>query len=346
MKIASIVGARPQFIKAAMVSKVIRKNHTEVLIHTGQHYDEEMSQVFFDVMGIPEPEHNLNIGSGNHASQTALMLEGIAKLLRADKPDWVIVYGDTNSTLAGALAAVKLHLPIAHVEAGLRSYNMDMPEEVNRRVTDHLSKLLFCPTEQSLKNLENEGIADGVHLVGDVMYDAVKHYGRQDTDILQRLDITQREYDYLTVHRPVNTDDETNLRNILSALSDKVIFPAHPRTIKSMKQFDLKPTSNIEIIKPVHYLDSLTLIKNARKVITDSGGMQKEAYFLGVPCITLREETEWTETVEDGWNVLTGADPKKIIHALETFEPTGKRQHSYGDGNAGEKIVNVLEDSL
>ncbi len=346
MKIASIVGARPQFIKAAMVSKVIRKNHTEVLIHTGQHYDEEMSQVFFDVMGIPEPEHNLNIGSGSHSTQTALMLEGIAKLLRAEKPGWVIVYGDTNSTLAGALAAVKLHLPIAHVEAGLRSYNMDMPEEVNRRVTDHLSKLLFCPTEQSLINLENEGIADGVHLVGDVMYDAVKHYGRQDTDILQRLDITPREYDYLTVHRPVNTDDETNLRNILSALNDKVIFPAHPRTIKSMKQFDLKPTGNIDIIKPVHYLDSLTLIKNARKVITDSGGMQKEAYFLGVPCITLREETEWTETVEDGWNVLTGADPKKIKHALESFEPAGKRQHSYGDGNASEKIVNVLEDSL
>ncbi len=347
MKIVSIVGARPQFVKAAMISRVIRKDHEEILVHTGQHYDEEMSQIFFDVMRIPKPEYNLNIGSGTQAVQTAMMLEGVEKALADEKPDWVVVYSDTNSTLAGALAAVKMHIPVAHIEAGLRSYNMRMPEEVNRRITDHISKLLFCPTEVSVTNLEKEGITDGVHLVGDVMFDAVEHYGQQETDILQRLDIKPGEYYFLTVHRPSNTDDKANLENIITGLEgENIIFPAHPRTVSSIEEHGLQLPDNIRRIKPVHYLDSLTLIKNARKVITDSGGIQKEAYFLGVPCITLREETEWVETVEDGWNILTGADPQKIKDSLESFEPTGDRSSSYGDGKASEKIVRILEEQV
>ena len=275
------------------------------------------------------------------------MLKGIEKILIDEKPDRVIVYGDTNSTLAGALAAVKLHIPIAHVEAGLRSYNMSMPEETNRRITDHISKLLFCPTEVSVSNLEKEGITKGVHLVGDVMFDAVEHYGKQETDILQELDIDPKEYYFLTIHRPSNTDNKENLQNILSALEDQnIIFPAHPRTVASIKKHGLKLPESIRMIKPVHYLDSLTLIKNAKKVITDSGGMQKEAYFLGTPCITLREETEWVETVDDGWNILTGANPEKIKEAIENFKPSGNRELSYGDGKASEKIVGILENNL
>ena len=347
MKIVSIVGARPQFVKAAMISRVIRKDHEEILVHTGQHYDDEMSQVFFDVMRIPKPEYNLNIGSGTQAVQTAKMLEGIEKVIKDEEPDWVVVYGDTNSTLAGALAAVKMHIPVAHIEAGLRSYNMRMPEEVNRRMTDHISKLLFCPTEVSVTNLEKEGITEGVHLVGDVMFDAVEHYGQQETDILQRLGIEPGEYYFLTVHRPSNTDDKTNLENIITALeSENIIFPAHPRTVAAIEKHGIQLSESIRKIKPIHYLDSLTLIKNAKKVITDSGGIQKEAYFLGVPCITLREETEWVETVEDGWNILTGADPEKIEHSLENFKPTGERSSSYGDGKASEKIVSILEELL
>ncbi|MCK5038005.1 MAG: UDP-N-acetylglucosamine 2-epimerase (non-hydrolyzing) [Thermoplasmata archaeon] len=347
MKVVSIVGARPQFVKAAMISKVIRKKHEEVLVHTGQHYDEEMSQVFFDVMKIPKPEYNLNIGSGSQGEQTALMLDGIEKVLIKEKPDWMVVYGDTNSTLAGALAAVKLHIPIAHIEAGLRSFNMHMPEEVNRRITDHVSKLLFCPTEVSVKNLEEEGIVDGVHLVGDVMFDAVEHYGQQETDILQRLGLKPKEYYFLTTHRPSNTDDKTNLQNIMTALeNENIIFPAHPRTVASIEKHGIELPDNIRKIKPVHYLDSLTLIKNAKKVITDSGGIQKEAYFLGTPCITLREETEWVETVEDGWNILTGADTEKIKDGIENFDPTGERSSSYGDGKASEKIVKIIENEL
>ncbi len=347
MKVVSIVGARPQFVKAAMISRVIRKDHEEILVHTGQHYDDEMSQIFFDVMKIPKPEYNLNIGSGTQGEQTAMMLNGIEKVLMDEKPDWVIVYGDTNSTLAGALAAVKIHISVAHIEAGLRSYNMLMPEEVNRRITDHISKFLFCPTKVSVENLEKEGITEGVYRVGDIMLDAVKYYEHQETNILEKLGLKPKEYDFLTAHRPSNTDNKTNLQNVIGALgNENIIFPAHPRTMAAIEKYGIQLPDNIRKIKPVHYLDSLTLIKNARRVITDSGGIQKEAYFLGVPCITLREETEWVETVDDGWNILTGPDPEKIKHALENFHPTGERSSSYGDGKAAEKIIHILENDL
>lgn len=345
MKIVSVIGARPQFIKAAPTSRAIRKKHEEVMVHTGQHYDDEMSDVFFRTMGIPEPDYNLEVGSGTHAWQTAKMMTGIEEVLEDERPDWLLVYGDTNSTIAGALAAIKLHIPVAHVEAGLRSFNMKMPEEVNRRLTDHISTLLFCPTRTAVDNLAGEGITEGVHLVGDVMLDAANHYSQMPTDILERLALAPKEYFLLTVHRPVNTDDERNLCAILNSLKGrKTIFPAHPRTTNFMTRFHIEPPDSVQVTKPVNYIEMLALIKNAKKVLTDSGGMQKEAYFMGTPCITLRNETEWVETIEDGWNMLAGADCVKIKEAIENFEPTGERGTRYGDGNAAEKIVKIMED--
>jgi len=344
MKVLSIVGARPQFVKASIVSKILRQHHDEILLHTGQHYDKEMSEVFFDIMNIPEPDYNLEIGSGPHGWQKARMLEGIEKVLMEEKPDWMLVYGDTNSTLAGALAAVKLHVPVAHVEAGLRSFNMRMPEEVNRKLTDHVSRLLFCPTQTAVDNLNKEGIDQGVHIVGDVMYDAAMQYSQLDTDVLERNGLKPHNYLMLTVHRPANTDNIQNLRNIFDALEGHdVIFPAHPRTVNIMKEKNIRLPQGIQMIKPVNYVESLALTGNASKLLTDSGGMQKEAYFLGTPCITLREETEWVETIELGWNILTGADPEKISHAVTRFAPSGERPEIYGDGNAGQKIVSIME---
>ncbi len=354
MKIMTIVGARPQFVKAAPVSKAIRQKHEEILIHTGQHYDDEMSDVFFRTMGIPEADYNLGVGSGSHGWQTAQMLERIEDLIIQEKPDWLLVYGDTNSTVAGALAAAKMHIPIAHVEAGLRSYDMRMPEEVNRRMTDHVSRLLFCPTKTSIDNLEKEGITEGVHLVGDVMLDSAKMFGDLPTDVLERVGVKSENYYFMTVHRPVNTDNEDNLKNILNTVSEsvrgidpdmKVIFPAHPRTVAFIEQYEMKMPDNIKVIKPVNYIESLCLIKNAKKVLTDSGGMQKEAYFMGTTCITLRERTEWVETVQDGWNILVAADPVKIKDAIINFEPSGERGSSYGDGHASEKIVEIIENT-
>lgn len=343
MRILTVIGARPQFIKASVVSKAVRQKHEEILVHTGQHYDREMSRVFFEVMKIPEPDYNLGVGSGPHGWQKARMLEGIEKLIIDRKPDMVLVYGDTNSTLAGALAAVKLQVPVAHVEAGLRSFNMKMPEEVNRKLTDHISKLLFCPTKTSVKNLEKEGITEGVHLVGDVMLDAAIEYSRIPTDVLERNGLVAGEYLLLTVHRPVNTDDKQSLENIIHALGGhKVVFPAHPRTVKLIASHGIRVPGNIKVIKPVDYVESLTLLRNAKKLLTDSGGMQKEAYFFSKPCITLREETEWIETVESGWNVLTGSDPDKIMNAIRSFNPTGEKALFYGDGKASEKIVDIL----
>lgn len=345
MKVVSVVGARPQFIKAAPVSKALRQSNTEILVHTGQHYDEEMSKVFFDVMKIPEPDYNLGVGSGPHGWQTAKMMEGIEKIIRDERPDWLLVYGDTNSTLAGALAAVKMHVPVAHVEAGLRSFNMSMPEEVNRRLTDHISKLLFCPTQAGVDNLAKEGIHDGVHHVGDVMYDAALAFSEMGTDILARLDVEPRQYYLLTVHRPANTDNEKHLLSILKAVDGyNVIFPAHPRTAKFLGEHGIERPESVQMVKPVNYIESLHLIKNAKKLLTDSGGMQKEAYFFGTPCITLREETEWVETVADGWNILVGAHFEMIKDAIDNFEPSGERPSSYGDGHASEKIVKILEN--
>jgi UDP-N-acetylglucosamine 2-epimerase len=348
MRVVTIVGARPQFIKAAPLSRVLRQQAEERLVHTGQHYDANMSQIFFDELEIPRPDVNLEIGSGSHGWQTARMLEGIEQLLMEEKPDWVLVYGDTNSTLAGALAATKLHVPVAHVEAGLRSYNRHMPEEINRVLTDHASSLLLCPTQAAVDNLFGEGIRDGVHHVGDVMYDALKFnldLSHQRSAILDQLQLSKDTYLLATVHRPRNTDDPVRFGAIMTAfgaLDYPVIFPMHPRTQKTLKQPDITVPENVNIIDPVGYLDMLQLEEHADCILTDSGGVQKEAYLLGVRCVTLREETEWVETIESGWNQLVGADTDAIITAVETWRPAGERPSYFGDGNASEKIVELL----
>jgi UDP-N-acetylglucosamine 2-epimerase len=354
MKIVSIVGARPQFIKAAPVSTALRKQHEELLLHTGQHYDDNMSKVFFEELGIPRPDINLEIGSGSHARQTAAIMIGVEKYLQQQKPDVVLVYGDTNSTLAGAIAAAKLHIKIAHVEAGLRSFNREMPEEINRIVADKVADILFCPTGTAVENLSNEGISNGVFNIGDVMFDAALKFapiGEGKSQIFDRISIQPKNYFLLTLHRVENTDSFENLSNIVTAIiqSEKlIIFPVHPRTVKLLKQYQLYEqldwADNILLIEPVSYIDMIVLEKNAEKILTDSGGVQKEAYFYQVPCITLRNETEWVETVADGWNCLVGADVEKIIGAINDFSPTGDQQGHYGDGKASEKLVGVLNN--
>lgn len=348
MKIVTIVGARPQFIKAAPVSKALAEaGHAEFLIHTGQHYDHGMSQVFFEELGLPLPDINLGVGSGTHGHQTGQMLMAIEECLLAQKPDWVLVYGDTNSTLAGALAAVKLHIPVAHVEAGLRSFNRDMPEEHNRVLTDHCSDLLFCPTETAIINLEQEGIVNGVYLVGDVMYDAIRQFMplAAQSAILEELHLTPGQYRLATIHRAGNTDNRENLQAVLDclALSDlPVIFPAHPRTTAAMERFELRLPTQVKLIAPVSYLQMLALEKNARAILTDSGGVQKEAYLLGVPCITLRSETEWVETVAAGWNDLTHLDQAAVAQALARPYPESEPPALFGHGDAAERIVEQL----
>ncbi len=368
LKIVSIVGARPQFIKADAISRAInelnkkRVKVKEVLLHTGQHYDYNMSDIFFGELGLKKPKYNLNVGSyslgqrpASQNKQIALMLEGIEKVLIKEKPNLVVVYGDTNSTLAGALAAKKLNIKLAHVEAGLRSYRMDMPEEVNRVVADRLSDIHLCPSKNAVKNLAKEGIRGKVLSVGDVMYDTVLFYlnlAKQKSEILSELSLKPKRYYIVTVHRAINTDNRLFLKSILEALSgiarngNTVIFPLHPRTKKAIKTFGLnKLAKSLRVIAPVSYMDMLILEKNAKVVLTDSGGVQKEAYFLKVPCITLREETEWVETVKTGLNILTGAceDKQKITKAIKKLEKTRKNfPRLYGDGTASSKIVNFL----
>ncbi len=351
MKIVSIVGARPQFIKCAPVSKELRKKNHEILIHTGQHYDYELSKVFFDQLGIPEPDYNLEVGSASHGKQTGKMLVEIEKVLVDEKPDVVLVYGDTNSTLAGALASVKLHVPIGHVEAGLRSFDRNMPEEINRVLTDHASDLLFVPTQTAVNHLKKEGISQGVFLVGDVMYDVLKQSLplAKKSQILKTLSIQPKEYYLATIHRPSNTDTTENLSTITKALSSadkQVIFPIHPRTKHFIKEHELERSigQNVKMIPPVSYFDFLWLEQNAEKILTDSGGIQKESYLLKVPCITLRENTEWVETIQDGWNILVGTDKEKIRDAIENFNPTGVQRDLFGTGDASTKIVKILED--
>jgi UDP-N-acetylglucosamine 2-epimerase len=356
MKVVTVVGARPQFIKATPVSKALREaGHIEFLVHTGQHYDYGMSQVFFDKMGIPEPDVNLGIGSGSHGWQTGQMLIHLEVVMQAQKPDAVLVYGDTNSTLAGALAAVKLHLPLAHVEAGLRSFNREMPEEHNRVLTDHCANTAFCPTQTAVNNLARESITRGVHLVGDTMYDAVLQFvtiARHRSTILQDLGLGQKGYLLATVHRPYNTDVAENLRSLLTAFLDieePVIFPVHPRTRQKIGELDgtlnlPRSGGSLKLIEPVGYLDMLVLEENARLILTDSGGMQKEAYFFGIPCITLRPETEWTETVEAGWNILTGARSVEIHFALRSLTLPDKRPAIVGSGTAALEIVRILSE--
>jgi UDP-N-acetylglucosamine 2-epimerase len=354
VNVVTVVGARPQFIKAAPVSSALRAaGHVEFLAHTGQHYDYGMSQVFFEELGIPEPDVNLEVGSGPHGWQTGQILGRMEEVLLAQRPDWVLVYGDTNSTLAGALAACKLRIPLAHVEAGLRSFNREMPEEHNRVLTDHCSDRLFCPTRTAVDNLAHEGLTGGVHLVGDTMYDALLQFvevARQRSAILDKLSLEPKHYLLVTIHRPYNTDVPKNLRNILAALAEvgeTVIFPAHPRTRNKIAEADgvaglARELRTVKMIEPVGYLDMLMLEQNARLILTDSGGMQKEAYFCKVPCITLRPETEWIETVEAGWNLVAGADRDRIVDAVRSFQPGGSPPAVFGDGHAAEKIVGVL----
>jgi UDP-N-acetylglucosamine 2-epimerase len=358
MKVATVVGARPQLIKAAPVSRALRDaGHSEFLIHTGQHYDYGMSQVFFEEMGLPEPDVNLCVGSGPHGWQTGRMLALVEEILIAEKPDRVLVYGDTNSTLAGALAACKLRFPLAHVEAGLRSFNREMPEEHNRVLADHCSDLLFCPTKTAVDNLAQEGIRRNVKLVGDTMYDAVLQFteiAAKRSTILEDLGLKPKEYLLATVHRPYNTDEPESLRRLLAAfreVGEPVVFPVHPRT--RAKIAELNGTSgiksshgNVRMIEPVGYLDMLRLERSARLILTDSGGMQKEAYFFGVPCVTLRPETEWVETVEAGWNVLVGTDRERIVEAASNYVPPQKQPPPlFGDGSASAKIVRLLGES-
>ena len=350
--IASIVGARPQFIKAAPVSRALASHFNEVMIHTGQHYDYEMSDLFFKEMDMRQPDFNLGIGGGTHGAQTGMMLIELEKVMSSVKPDCILVYGDTNSTLAGALTAAKAGTPLAHVEAGLRSYNRAMPEEVNRVLTDHVSTWLFCPTDVAVQNLKKEGIVKGVHQIGDVMYDALLHnleIAREKSQILARMSLKKGDYALATVHRAGNTDNRNNMQSILDALGllpTRVIFPVHPRTRKRIEEWELAVNSNVSLIEPLGPLDILQLLENANCILTDSGGMQREAYLLGARCITLREETEWVETVSAGWNSLAGVDAKRIRALYETWKPAGERPLLYGDGRAAEKIVQILVSEI
>lgn len=356
LRVVTVVGARPQFIKAAPVSQALRQGGLEeILIHTGQHYDDRLSDIFFRELDIPEPQYNLAVGSGSHGWQTGQMLIRLEEALTTVRPDAVFVYGDTNSTLAAALAAVKLHIPLHHVEAGLRSFNRAMPEEHNRVLTDHCSDGLYCPTSRAVTNLQAEGITRGVHQVGDPMLDALMRFlplARCESAIMERLNLTPKEYGVATIHRPYNTDEPERLVGALRALGSLeqiVVFPVHPRTraaVDGILRDCPQRYGNLRVIEPLGYLDALRLQENARFILTDSGGMQKEAYMLGVPCLTLRPETEWVETIESGWNVLVEPDQAQIASAVSRIDPRRARPQLYGDGRASEKIVAALEQEL
>jgi UDP-GlcNAc3NAcA epimerase len=347
MKIATIVGARPQFIKAATVSRAVQSTHAaeEIIIHTGQHYDANMSDVFFQELNIPKPRYNLGVGSSYHGKQTARMLEGIEEVILREEPDWVLVYGDTNSTIAGALAASKLHIPIAHVEAGLRSYNRRMPEEINRIATDHISDLLFAPTLNAMSILEKENLKERSVFSGDVMYDSILYFkdiSEEKVNLSDIIPIDAGKYYLATIHRAENTDNLNRLQEIFMAFSEldlPVILPLHPRTRNILD--DISFRSNVKIINPVGYLEMVALLSNSVKVFTDSGGLQKEAYFLGKPCITLREETEWPETLEGNWNFTVGCDRLKILEKAQQ-KNFGPQLQRFGDGNAAGKIIQKL----
>lgn len=360
MKIVTVVGARPQFVKAATLSAAIaayRKQggaFEEVMVHTGQHYDPNMSQVFFDQLEVPRPKYNLAVGSGSHGAMTGKMLGAVEQILVDEKPDWLLVYGDTNSTLAGALAAAKLHVPVCHVEAGLRSFDKRMPEEVNRILTDHVSELLLCPTQAAIVNLKNEGVTKGVHHVGDVMYDAALMFAKvagSADEVLARYGLAAKSFMLATVHRAENTDDPQRLDGILSALSNlaseacPVFLPLHPRTRATLKNRGLGPLLErnpaLKTVEPIPFLDMIVLEQQAKLILTDSGGVQKEAYFQRVPCVTLRDETEWVETVEAGWNQLAGADRARIEQAAATAKP-GRPIDEYGSGNAAGQVLDLL----
>lgn len=348
MKIVTIVGARPQFIKARPLSYALKNRAEEVLVHTGQHYDEAMSESFFRVLDIPTPKYDLGIGGGTHGAMTGEMLREIEKVLLKEKPALVIVYGDTNSTLAGGLAAAKLHIPVAHIEAGLRSFNRAMPEEINRILTDHLSTYLFTPSESSKAQLVSEGITEGVHVVGDIMYDVVLLYKEkaESQDYLSKLGLKKNEYYLSTLHRAENVDSKERLKeaiDTLGSLDKPVLFPRHPRTEKMMNDFCIPTPKNLIITKPAGYLEMLQATSGASCVLTDSGGLQKEAYYCGVPCVTLRTETEWKELVEIGWNIVSGTERRSVLEAISKLKDNLKPKPAiYGEGHSAEFIVRCL----
>ncbi len=355
MKVLSIAGSRPQFPKVAALHRaLVARGHRHVIVHTGQHYDPQLSAVFFADLQLPEPDHHLGVGSGSHGRQTGQTLERVEAVLDRERPDWTLVYGDTNATPAGALAAAKLGLRCAHVEAGMRSFDRRMPEEINRVVADHLCELLFAPTETAVDNLRREGIGvEGgwgrVELTGDVMYDSLLYHlplAEERSSIMQTLRLMPRGYALATVHRAANTDDPARLEAILGALAalgEPAIFPIHPRARLAMASSDIEAESPVRVIEPVGYLDMLQLIRNARVVATDSGGVQREAFWLRVPCVTLRDETEWPETLAHGWNALAGADAAAIVAACRRDAPEGEPPPAFGDGHAAEKMVEMLE---
>jgi UDP-GlcNAc3NAcA epimerase len=376
IKIVTVVGARPQIIKAAALSRAIRNSFadqiTEIIIHTGQHYDANMSQVFFEELGIPNPHINLNIGSASHGEQTAQMLKGIEKVLLAEKPDYIVLYGDTNSTLAGAIAACKIHIPVVHIEAGLRSFNKSMPEEINRIMCDHASTLLFVPTKTGIKNLEKEGFSSGtkaphtadhpgVFHCGDIMFDNLVYFSEiagQKIDVMQKLDLKENEFVLCTIHRDNNTDSPERLQQIISAmcyiaenLKLEIVIPLHPRTSKIIENklskdlhLRLSGNNNIHMIPPVSYLEMIMLEKNARLILTDSGGVQKEAYFFKKPLVIARPETEWVEIIENGAGIIADADEAKIIESISHFLEKDSMEfpNVFGDGHAAEFICRTM----
>jgi len=350
MNVLSVVGARPQFVKAAAVSQQLRDTHDELLVHTGQHYDPELSEVFFEELALPEPAFHLGVGSDSHATQTAEMMLELERIIDDESPDVVLVYGDTNSTLAAALVAAKSSTQLAHVEAGLRSYDWSMPEEVNRRLTDHCSDILFAPGQHAKETLAQEGISENVFVSGDVMYDTLVQISDRLHGTETGLDVPD-EYVLATVHRAKNTDDRDRLESIIDAFSQlhvPVVFPAHPRTVTALQEYGLwdRATEAARVIDPVTYGLFITLVEDAVCVATDSGGVQKEAFYLDTPCVTLRETTEWIETVDAGWNTLVGAETSEIVDAVRAAVDPPAKPELYGNGNAAARIVEQLERSV
>ncbi len=348
MKIVSVVGARPEFIQAMPVSLAISASHEEILVHTGQHYDYKMSQQFFDELDIPTPHYNLGVGSASQSRQTAEIMVSMEEVLLKEKPDYVIVRGDTNSTLSAALVASKLGIPFAHIEAGERSFNRHMPEEINRLVVDSLANQHFCVSQAAVRHLQAEGISGSVFQVGDVMLDALlftRPLASAKSNVLQRLGLQPQKYSLATIHRPANTDDPARLKSILSSLNQTgeiIILPMHPRTRNALESLDIDLSAAVRIIDPVGYFDMLALEENARLIATDSGGVQREAYYMSIPCLTLRDETEWTATVETGWNKLVGADREMILENWFNFSPPAEHPSIYGVGNAAQRIAEIL----
>jgi len=352
MKIATIVGARPNFIKLGPLSSILKNKHEEIIIHTGQHYDEELSNFFFSDLGISKPNYNLGVGSGTHGKQTAKMLEGIEEALLSEKPDFVVVFGDTNSSMAGALAARKLGINLAHIEAGMRNFDWNKPEEINRKIIDHISDLNFPPTEAARKNLENEGITHNVHLVGDVTCDVLKNNldkAKEKSTFFSDFSVQEGKYLLFTCHKSINTDNPGRLETIMTAISkleQKIIFPLHPRTRNKLQEFNLShliEKENIILTEPLGYLDMLQALNGCEKVITDSGGIQKEAFVLKKPCITLRE-TEWVETVKEGWNKIIDLEKDDIVTLANEFMPIKPPNNIFGQNGVSEKIIEIIEN--